>query len=106
MKQFLSVVFTLLAAAGAATLYADSVYPQRPEDPQAVYLTRDQFDVHADGIGDDAESLQEAINRVQETTRIGVVFIPEGRYRLGETIFVWQGPPNRNRVFRQRPWRQ
>ena len=91
MKQFLSVVFTLLAAAGAATLYADSVYPQRPEDPQAVYLTRDQFDVHADGIGDDAESLQEAINRVQETTRIGVVFIPEGRYRLGETIFVWQG---------------
>ena len=65
MKQFLSVVFTLLAAAGAATLYADSVYPQRPEDPQAVYLTRDQFDVHADGIGDDAEALQQAINRVQ-----------------------------------------
>ncbi|MEJ2247700.1 MAG: glycosyl hydrolase family 28-related protein [Acidobacteriota bacterium] len=91
MKQFRSVVFALLAVAGAATLYADSVYPRRPEDPQAVYLTKDQFDLHADGIGDDSEALQEAINQVQETARIGVVFIPEGRYRLGKTIFVWQG---------------
>jgi hypothetical protein len=47
--------------------------------------------VHADGIGDDADALQQAVNRVQETTRIGVVFIPEGRYRLGKTVFVWQG---------------
>jgi sugar lactone lactonase YvrE len=91
MKQIGSVTFILLAAAGAATLYADSVYPRRPEDPQAICLTKDQFDVHADGIGDDAEALQEAINRVQETARIGVVFIPEGRYRLGKTVFVWQG---------------
>jgi len=91
MKQFLSVLCTLLAVTGATTLYADSVFPQRPEDPQTVYLTKDQFDVHADGIGDDAEALQDAINQVQETTRIGVVFIPEGRYRLGKTIFVWQG---------------
>jgi sugar lactone lactonase YvrE len=52
---------------------------------------KDQFDVHADGIGDDSDALQQAINRVQETTRIGVLFIPEGRYRLGKTIFVWQG---------------
>ncbi|MDH7599674.1 MAG: glycosyl hydrolase family 28-related protein [Sedimentisphaerales bacterium] len=68
-----------------------SYYPSRLDDPRAVYLTKDQFDVHADGLGDDANSLQEAINRVQETARIGVVFIPEGRYRLGKTVYVWQG---------------
>ena len=35
--------------------------------------------------------MQQAINRVQETTRAGVVLIPEGRYRLGKTVHVWQG---------------
>ena len=63
----------------------------RPDDPGAVYLTKDRFAVHADGSGDDADALQQAIDRVQETTRAGVVFIPEGRYRLGKTVFVWQG---------------
>jgi sugar lactone lactonase YvrE len=75
----------------AGPLHADSYYPLRPQDPRAVYLTKDQFDVHADGIGDDANPLQQAINRVQETTRVGVVFVPEGRYRLARTIYVWQG---------------
>jgi sugar lactone lactonase YvrE len=86
---FAAIVF--LAAACAAPLYADSYYPFRPEDPRAVYFTKDQFDLRADGVGDDADALQQAINRVQETTRIGVLFIPEGRYRLSKTIFVWQG---------------
>ncbi len=81
----------LLLSIVAVPIHADSYYPLRLDDPRAVYLTKDQFDVHADGIGDDADALQQAINRVQETTRIGVLFIPEGRYRLGKTIFVWQG---------------
>jgi len=91
LKQFCSVTVVLLAVACADPLYADSYYPLRPEDPRAIYLTKDQFEVHADGIGDDANAIQQAIDRVQETTRIGVVFIPEGRYRLGKTVFVWEG---------------
>ncbi|MEJ2108472.1 MAG: glycosyl hydrolase family 28-related protein, partial [Acidobacteriota bacterium] len=91
MKRIWICVFTLLTAYGVSVLRADSFFPQSPEDPQAVYLTKDQIDVYADGIGDDAEALQEAIDRVQEKTRVGVVFIPEGRYRLGKTVFVWQG---------------
>ena len=91
IKEFRSVVVLLLAGIWAIPLYADSYYPFRPEDPRAAYLTKGQFEVHADGVGDDADALQQAINRVQETTRIGVVFIPEGRYRLGKTVFVWQG---------------
>ena len=72
-------------------LLAASYYPLRPDDPRAVYFTAEAFGAHADGAGDDADALQQAINRVQETTRAGVVFIPEGRYRLGKTVYVWQG---------------
>ena len=90
-NRFCSVLVALLTVIWVVPLFADSYYPIRPEDPRAVYLTKDQFDVHADGVGDDADALQQAINKVQETTRIGVLFIPEGRYRLGRTIFVWQG---------------
>jgi sugar lactone lactonase YvrE len=75
----------------ATPLFAQSYYPSRLNDPRAVYVTKDQFAVHADGVGDDAEALQQAIDKVQETTRQGVVFVPEGRYRLGKTIYVWQG---------------
>jgi sugar lactone lactonase YvrE len=77
--------------APAARLYADSYYPLRLEDPRAVYLTKDQFDVRADGVSDDANAVQQAIDRLQETSRRGVVFIPEGRYRLGKTVYVWEG---------------
>ena len=91
IKRLCPIALVLLAVISAVPLHANSYYPVRPEDSRAVYLTKDQFGVHADGAGDDAEALQLAIDRVQETTRSGVVFIPEGRYRLGKTIFVWQG---------------
>ncbi len=70
---------------------ASSVYTQRPDDKAAVYLTKDEFDVHADGVDDDSAALQAAIDRVQETTVQGIVFVPEGRYRVNRTIFVWPG---------------
>ncbi|HTY64627.1 MAG TPA: glycosyl hydrolase family 28-related protein [Acidobacteriota bacterium] len=91
VRRFCSIAALILAAATAIPLHADSYYPLRLEDPRAVYLTRDHFPVHADGTADDADALQQAIDRVQETTRAGVVFIPEGRYRLGKTVFIWQG---------------
>src|SRR6266446_9143412 len=70
---------------------AQSYYPLRLDDPKAVYLTRENFPVHADGITDDAEALQLAINKVQETTGEGIVFVPSGRYRLTTTVYVWGG---------------
>lgn len=83
------LIFTTVIV--AAPLYAASYYTLRLDDPRAVYLTKDNFAVHADGVGDDAEALQQAINRVQETTHKGIVFIPEGQYRLGKTVYVWCG---------------
>ena len=86
-------LMALLAAVffWSGTVHAESFYPVRPDDPRAVEFTRQAFDAHADGIGDDSDALQRAIDRVQETTGAGVLLIPEGRYRLSKTVHVWQG---------------
>ena len=89
MCAFGSVLVLALGPNVAAR--ADSCYRQRPDDPRAVYLTNDQFGAHADGTADDSDALQQAIDRVASTTRLGVVFIPEGKYLLTKTIHVWQG---------------
>ena len=70
---------------------SSSYYTLRPEDAKAVYLTRSDPSVHGDGVGDDSDVIQQAINKVQETTGQGILFIPEGRYRLSKTLFVWPG---------------
>ena len=80
----------LLAVSVVGTAFAgSSFYPQRLDDPLAVYVTKDNFPVQADGMADDSAVLQQAIDRVQETTRRGIVFIPEGRYRLTKSLLVW-----------------
>jgi hypothetical protein len=61
---------------------AASIYPTRLEDSKAVYVTPGQ---------DTGEAIQAAINKVQETTVWGFVFVPEGRYRITRTIYVWPG---------------
>ena len=83
----------LILATSLVTIpvHAASYYPVRLDDPKAVYLTPHDFPVHADGVADDADALQQAVNRVQETTHQGIVFIPEGQYRLGKTVHVWNG---------------
>ncbi|MEI6492889.1 MAG: glycosyl hydrolase family 28-related protein [Verrucomicrobiota bacterium] len=83
------LVLTLLA--GVTSVRAASFYTGRPNDALAVYLTAENFAVHGDGKGDDSDALQQAVDRVQETTRRGIVFVPEGRYRLEKTIHVWEG---------------
>jgi hypothetical protein len=75
----------------SGTVHAASFYPVRPDDPRAVEFTQHAFGAHADGIGDDSDALQRAIDQVQETTGAGVLLIPEGRYRLSKTVYVWQG---------------
>jgi hypothetical protein len=84
-------IFLVLALYPTLPSRADSCYRQRPDDPRAVYLNDDQFGAHADGVGDDSGALQQAIDRVASTTRLGVVLIPEGKYLLTKTVHVWQG---------------
>jgi sugar lactone lactonase YvrE len=86
-------LIALIAAVSfwSGTAHAGSFYPVRPDDPRAVDFTPQVFGAHADGIGDDSDALQRAVDQVQETTGAGVLLIPEGRYRLSKTIHVWQG---------------
>jgi hypothetical protein len=70
---------------------ANSSYTERLDDPRAVYFTPDNFPVHADGVADDSDALQQAINKVQETTVQGMLFLPSGRYRISRTIYIWPG---------------
>jgi sugar lactone lactonase YvrE len=92
VNQILRLAFMIVPMISVvSSSRAVSYYPLRLDDPKAVYLTTNNFPVHADGLGDDADALQQAINKVQETTHQGIVFIPEGKYRLGKTVNVWAG---------------
>jgi hypothetical protein len=82
-------LIVMLVVAVAARSWGASYYTVRLDDPKAVYLTPENFPVKADGVADDTEGVQQAINKVQETTGQGIVFVPEGRYRLTKTIYVW-----------------
>ena len=79
------------ARRGRAAAATSSYYTVRLDDPKAVFVTRDRFGAVGDGIADDTAALQKAIDAVQETTGEGVVFVPEGRYRLSATLYVWPG---------------
>ncbi|HVU26807.1 MAG TPA: glycosyl hydrolase family 28-related protein [Verrucomicrobiae bacterium] len=69
----------------AATVFvrAASFYPQRLDDPKAVYVSPSG--------GDDTAVLQKAIDRVQETTHQGIVFLAPGNYQITDTIYIWPG---------------
>src|SRR5260370_29081774 len=89
MLKTITVAVVLLTA--VLPLWASSYYSSRPDDGKAVYLTREQFSFRGDGVADDTNSVQRAINRVQETQGQGIVFVPSGRYRLTKTIYIWPG---------------
>src|SRR5438552_11358604 len=72
-------------------LFATAYYPARLNDARAIYLTPDNFPVKGDGIADDTAVLQQAIDKVQEKTNQGILFVPAGRYRLTRTIYLWPG---------------
>src|ERR1035438_6060519 len=83
----------MLAAAllAMASSWGASYYTLRLDDPKAVYLSADTFPVRGDGLADDTEALQRAIDKVQETTSQGIVFVPQGVYRLTKTVNIWPG---------------
>ena len=81
------VVIVLLAGVSSGVLRAQSCFTQQPDDPRAVVFTKEAFGAHADGVGDDTDALQQAMNRGAR----GIVLIPEGRYRLTKTLYITTG---------------
>src|SRR5271154_1224959 len=89
--MFKTLLPLALLAVPVVSAFASSYYPLRLDDAKSVYLTPDNFAVRGDGLADDSEALQQAINKVQETTNKGILFVPAGRYRLTRNIYVWPG---------------
>ncbi len=85
------LLFSVVLAVVIPSSRGASIYTARLDDPKAVYLTTDRFPVRGDGKADDSAAIQAAIDKVQETTGEGILFVPEGRYRVTRTIYVWPG---------------
>jgi hypothetical protein len=77
---FFLVLFSFMFS---VSVRSASFYTQRPEDPQAVYVTPSG--------SDDTAALQQAVNQVQESTGQGIVLLAPGRYRVSDTLYIWPG---------------
>ena len=89
--RFLIAAFLLLAAGSLSASAAESsvsVYQERPSDKEAVFFDASEYGLKADGKSDVTEALQEAIFKVKKTQNFGILFLPEGTYRISGTIQV------------------
>lgn len=65
-----------------------SVYTLKFDDPKGVFFTEEAFNIKADGKMDVSDQLQDAINAIKEERGFGVLYLPEGKYRISRTIYV------------------
>jgi hypothetical protein len=79
------LVLSALATAHAASA-SPSVYAVAPDDPAAVVVKG-----RRDGRADDSAAIQKAIDIAAEKGGGGIVFVPQGTYRIGRTVFLWPG---------------
>jgi len=75
--------FIFLFCASTASVWPASYYTQPLNDPKAVNISPSG--------GDDTVALQKAVDKVQETTRQGIVLLAPGQYHLTNTIYIWPG---------------
>src|SRR6201985_103734 len=86
MRKLLFSALLLLATGAAAWAQpGDSVFTTRLDDPRAIPLTG----AAGDGTPDDSAAIQAAIDKAASDREEGIVFIPQGRYRVTRTIYVW-----------------
>jgi hypothetical protein len=92
IKKCLAIVFvipfTFLVNAQSSGDKSESVYTQKPEDPEAIFFTPEEFNIKADGRTDVSDELQSAINKVKTEKNFGIVFLPEGRYLISKIIYI------------------
>ena len=66
----------------------ESVYTLPFDDPQGVFFTPEAFGIRADGKMDVSDALQEALNGIKRERGFGVLYLPEGKYRISRTIYI------------------
>ncbi len=87
-KNLLLITLLCISCFQLSAVQLTSVYTQRPKDQEAYYFTPENFAFKADGKSDLSEALQNAINKVKKEKGFGILFIPEGKYRISKTIYV------------------
>lgn len=65
-----------------------SFYQMRLNDADGTYFTPENFNITNDGKTDVSDELQRAINEVKTNFNFGIVFIPEGIYKISKTIYI------------------
>lgn len=70
------------------TVNTKSVYDSKPVDSDAYYFTPENYGFKFDEKSDLSDALQKAINQVKTEKNFGVLFIPEGKYRISKTIYI------------------
>ena len=74
---------TFLCCALTTPAWPASFYTQPLNDPKAIWVSPSG--------GDDTAALQKAVDKVQETTRQGIVLLAPGQYHINDTLHVWPG---------------
>jgi len=87
-KAFLTLVTMLCCAMALQAVNTESIYTEKPNDPQAIFFTPENFNIAADGRTDVSQELQNALNRVANEQGFGILFVPEGKYRVSRTIYI------------------
>ena len=88
MKNIFILITGLFLSVSLQAIQPESVYTQKPVDPEAFYFTPENFNIKADGKTDVSNELQAAINRLKTEKAFGILFIPEGKYLISKTILV------------------
>lgn len=91
IHKYLLIVFYLVLlneTAVPAERSGRSVYTIKPDDPEAVFFTRENFSITSDGKTDVSDQLQNAINQLKRDRNFGILFIPEGTYLISKTIYI------------------
>ena len=88
----LTLLLMIILSVGISAQNPRSAFTDRPVDEAAIYFTPENFKVKTDGRMDVSEALQEALNRTkQKENGCGILFIPEGVYKLSKTIYIPSG---------------
>lgn len=84
MKKILlvSLLLVCIGSFGYAQYSGESVYTEKPDDKEAFYFPP------SDGKTDVSEALQDAINQVHKKSNFGIVFLPQGTYKISRTIYI------------------
>jgi type 1 glutamine amidotransferase len=86
---FLTALFlSIVLPSGAVIISGESFYKLKPVDAEAVYFTPAAFQITADGKTDVSDALQGAINKMKLEQNYGIIFIPEGTFKISRTIYI------------------